>query len=280
MTNQITLNSGHDIEPDVEVVTRIKELESQFRFLHRNIKSELESKKVTVRDLLDSLTFLPLELQQEYKNTITDMLPDLRREEEVSDLFLHLNPLVSFMDYGLTKYIIDEFGSNTLKKMINEYSKDVEKFMKKTTVQKMMDHWPGQQEIHPNYTRLMVTINEDPKTYTLYEVDKLRKRYCSELGMAALFFKTIGLKMSNSFIVEWLVPSALVLQLVESAKLLDTEFYLRERILKVVVGEKQIFPILPDSKPKVPATAAMVTVIVHHFVNMFRLILYTWVHWE
>ena len=234
------------------MATRIKELESRFRSLHRKIESELESKKVTVKKLIRSLTLLPYHLEGEYGKTFLDKHPDLRKEEEVSDIFcFYLNYLVSFMDYGLTKYIIDEFGSNTLKKEMNEYSKDVVQFMKKTTVQKMMDHWPGQQEIHPNYTRLMVTINENPKTYTLYEVDQLRRRYCSELKMSTLTFKTIGLKMSNSFIVEWLVPSALVLKLMESAKQLDFGFYLRERILKVVVGEKQIFSFLPDSKLKV-----------------------------
>ena len=270
------------------MVTRTNELDSRFRLLHRKIESELELKKVTVRKLLRSLSILPYYIEQEYKQTITEKLQDLRKEEDVSDIFcFYINPLVSFMDYGLTKHIIDQFGSNTLKKEMNDYSEDVVRFMKKTTVTKMMDHWPGPQDIHPNYTMLMVTINEDPKTYTLYDVDKLRKQYCGQLKMSTLTFKTIGLKMSNSFIVEWLVPSALVPQLVECATQLLNHFesYHRERMLKVVVGEKQIFPFLPDSKPKVPdsnskpkvpplqTTAAMVTVIVHHFVNMFKLIL-------
>ena len=231
------------------------------------MESELELKKVTVRKLIRSLSLLPYDIEQEYKQTITEKLPDLHKEEEVSDIFcLYINPLVSFMDYGLTKHIIDQYGSNTLKKEMNDYSEDVVQFMKKATVKEMMNHWPGTQKIPPNYSVLMVTINENPKMYTLYDVDKLRKLYCSELKMSTLTFKTIRLKMSNSFIVEWLVPSALVPHLVESAKQVNFGFYFHERILKVVVGEKQIFSFLPDSKPKVPAlqtTAAMVTVILY-----------------
>ena len=261
----------------------MKKLDSRFRSLHGNILSELEAKKVPVRRVLNSLTLLPIELRQEYVKTISEKLPDLRREEEISDLFLHLNLLISFIDDGLIRYIIDQFGSNTLKIMMNDYSKDVVQFMKKTTVKQLMDYWPGQHEIPPNFSKLRAKIDEDPTTYTLYQLDQLRKRYCCELKLTDLVFVIIGLETTNSFIVEWLVPSALVPQLVESAKQLHFGFYLRERMLKVVVGEKQIFPFLPDSKPKVPAlqtTVAMVTVISHDFVDMFRLILYTWVHWE
>ena len=193
MTNQIALTPGHDIEPDVDVATRINELESQFRLHHRNIKSELESKKVTVRELLDSLTDLTLELRQQYQKIIQDMLPDLRREEDVSDIFLHLNPLVSFIDYSLTKYIIDEFGSNTLKKMMNDYREAVVQFMEKTTVKQLIGHWPGQQDIPPNFSKLQERFDRDPTTYTLCELDKRRKRYCSVLKLSEVIFIIIGL---------------------------------------------------------------------------------------
>ena len=38
----------------------------------------------------------------------------------------------------------------------------------------------------------------------------------------------------------------------ESAKKLEFGFYLREHMLKMSVDEKQIFPMLPDAKPKAP----------------------------
>ena len=190
---------------------------------------------------------------------------------------------MDFLAYGLLKYIIDEFGSNTLRIRMNDYSKDVVQFMKKTTVKQLMDHWPGQQEIPPSFSKLQAKIDEDPTTYTLYDLDQKRRHFCSGVRLSEVVLVLIGLKMSKSFIVEWLVPSALVPQLVESAKQLDFGFYLRERILKVVVGEKQIFPFLPDSKPKVPAlqtTAAMVTVISLSFFQLFVKVDNRWVHWE
>ena len=262
------------------MLSRINELDGQFRHLHERILAELEDTKVPLSKLIHSLTLLPPELTLEYKKAIDNKLRDLRREAVVDDFFYHLNPLINFLSYGLLKHIIDQFGSDTLKMEMNEYSEDVVQFMKKTTVKQLMDYWPGQQEIPPNFLKLQAKIDEDPTTYTLYQLDQLRKRYCCVLKLTDLVFVIIGLETTNSFIVEWLVPSALVPKLVESARNLDGGFYLRERILRVVVGEKQIFPFLPDSKPKVPAlqpTAAMVMVILYllklFLLNLLKLIL-------
>ena len=50
------------------------------------------------------------------------MFPVLHRESTISDLFYHFSPLVG---YGLLKYVIDEFGSNTLKIFVVSYSDDI-----------------------------------------------------------------------------------------------------------------------------------------------------------
>ena len=190
---------------------------------------------------------------------ISEKLPDLRRKEEIIVIYFSISILLSAKA---------------------DFSGDVVQFMKKTTVKQLMDHWPGQQEIPPNLSKLQAKIDEDPThSYTLYNLDQKRRHFCSGVRLSEVVLVLIGLKMSNSFIVEWLVPSALVPQLVESAKQINFGFYLHERMMKVVEGEKQIFPFLPDSKPKVPGaalqtTAAMVTVIsLPFFSHSLKLIL-------
>ena len=244
------------------MLSHINDLERQFRLLHRRILAELEEKGIKVSEILQSVTLLPTEIRSEYKLAMAEIFPVLRRETTISELFYHLNPLVDFLGYGLLKHIIDQFGSNTLQKEVNIYNEDMIVFMENTTVKQLMDHWPGQQEIPPNFSQLKATIDEDPTSYTLYALDQLQKRYCCELKLTDLVFVIIGLKNLNFFIVEWLIPSALVPELVESAKKVDIGFYHRERILKVVVGEKQIF--CTEFNPTVPALqaqAAMIKVI-------------------
>ena len=255
----ISISIGIKSAVNAGVLSCIHDLERQFRQLHDNLLTELEHKKVSVPKMLRSLTLLPIEIRIEYKSAIIEMFPVLRRESTIGDLFYHLSPLVDFLSYGLLKYIIDMFGSKALKKKMVSYSDDILVFMKKTTVKQLMSVWPGQQEIPPTFSKLRAKIDEDPSTYTLHDLDQLRKRFCSGVKLSDIVLVLIGLETSNSFIAEWLIPSALIPQLMESARKLDYGFYLQKRILKMSVDEKQIFPMPPDAKPKAPALQAAAT---------------------
>ena len=239
-----------------DVESHVHDLECQFRQIHDNLITELEDKKVSVKKMLHYLTLLPTEIRVDYKPAITEMFPDLRRETTISDLFYHLSPLVDFLSYGLLKYIIDEFGSKNLKSKLVSYSDNVLVFMKKITVKELMSVWHGQQEIPPTFSKLKAKIDENPSTYTLYDLDQLRKRFCSAIKLTDIVLVLIGLEMSNSFIAEWLIPSAYIHQLIKSARKFDYGFYLQEHILKMSVDEEQIFSMLPDVKPKAPALQA------------------------
>ena len=246
-----------------DVKSYVHDLERQFRQIHKNLLTELEENKVSVQEMLHSLTLLPTEIRIDYKPAITEIFPDLRRESTITDLFYHLSPLVDFLSYGLLKYIIDVFGSDALKSELVSYSDNVLVFMKNTTVKELMSVWPGQQEIPPTFSKLKAKIDENPSTYTLYDLDQLRKRFCSGIKLTDIVLVLIGLEMSNSFIAEWLIPSALIPRLIKSARELDYGFYLQKRILEMSVDEKQIFPMLPDAKSKGPvlqAAAAMTKV--------------------
>ena len=90
-------------------------------------------------------------------------------------------------------------------------------------------------------------IDEDPSAYTLYRLDQLRKRYCCELKLTDVVLVLIRLEMATSFVIEWLIPSAFVPQLISSARNLDVGFYLNEHIVLITVNEEQIFLQLPDN---------------------------------
>ena len=207
---------------------------------------------------MHSLTLLPTEIRQEYKLAITDIFPDLRRETVISDVFYHLSPLIDFIGYGLLKCVIDQFGSNTLKTMMNSYADDVLHFMKRTTVKEVMDHWPGDDKNIPqNFSTLRAKIKEDPATYTLYQLDQLRKRYCCQVKLTDLIFVIIGLEMSHSFIVEWLVPSLYSLRLLDSPKDVNIGVFLHQSNISYMwMDEKQFFPSLFEYRSQTPPLMA------------------------
>ena len=74
----------------------------------------MANENMNIKELLQQLTLLPIKLRSEYQRMITEKMSTLPREGSISELFLHLNPLFSFIDYHLLEYIINVFGSNGL----------------------------------------------------------------------------------------------------------------------------------------------------------------------
>lgn len=246
-----------------DVQSCIHDLECRFRFLHERILSELEEKEISVLKFLSSLTVIPAGIRQEYKTSIREAFPNIRRETTIREAFYHLSPLLDFLSCGLLEYIVDEYGSNSLKIEMRTYNDNVVKFMKGTTVRQLMDNLSGQfDEVPPNFSKMRAKMDEDPSAYTLYRLDQLRKRYCCELKLTDVVLVLIRLEMATSFVIEWLIPSAFVPQLISSARNLDVGFYLNEHIVLITVNEEQIFLQFPDTKLKVPAYTATVTVTV------------------
>ena len=138
---------------DIDIT--IEDFESRFRSLHKEILSQLIKKNVDTSTIINSLTLLPLKLRKEYEKAIQDLLPSFLNEESI---IFHLNPLFSFLDYGLLEYIIKIYGKNTLKQDMTMYSSDICIFMKETTIKQLIeaDHFPGQTEIPPKFSLKML----------------------------------------------------------------------------------------------------------------------------
>ena len=184
---------------------------------------------------MNSLTLLPLKLRKEYKKAIQELLPSLQSKEGIDKLFVHLNPLFSFLDYGLLEYIIKEYGSDTLVHDMITYSVDMYTFMKETTIKQLIDHFPGQTETPPKFSLIEAKIGEDASKCTLEQLNRLRKRYCSEVQLSEIVFHLVAVVESNSFIIRWIVPSALVDDIVKSAESISQIFYQEYKITSLTL---------------------------------------------
>ena len=224
------------------VASKIEQLENWFDKLRTQIICELSAKcDMTVKILIDTLTSLPLSLKREYESSITKRVPDMRKEEQVGDLFFHLNPLVSFIDYSLIEHFIKKFGSDSLRKDMQSYCYDMQTFMKQTTIQQLIDCLPGKQEAPKNFTILRAKIGRNASTYTLDKINTLRKRFCAEVQLSEVVFCLIALEESNSFIISLLMPSVLVPDLIETAKEVKEGFYDMESILSLSIGDRWLY---------------------------------------
>ena len=195
----------------------------------------------TTDELLQTLTLLPLNLREEYQEVILTKLPSLSREGSISKLFLHLNPLFSFLDYGLLQYIIDEFGSTVLKARMQKYCHNIHIFMNQTTVQQMVGYLPRGEEVSPHVSRVLAEINKDPQTVKLSELDNLRREICIRARLSDVICALGGARHSHSFTVIWRLPSILTPQLIEAMKQTEQSFFVKEKINSLFVDHLQLY---------------------------------------
>ena len=240
--DQIDDRGSH--EP-VDIATKIEKLENQFDDLQTRIINELTTEPgVTTKELLNKLTQLPLSLRKDYESSITKRIEfhGMRTETPINDLFIiHLNPLISFLDYGLIEYVIKKFGSDDLQKDMRSYCSEMIVFMKETTIKQLINHLPGQPEIPPKFSLIEAKISRNASECTLEELNTIRKRFCSEVKLSEIVFHLVAVVESNSFIVRWLVPSALVDDVVRSTKNLNQSFYQDYKIIFFTLNGMWLF---------------------------------------
>ena len=220
---------------------KIEQLESKFRDLHKCIRNELQG--MSVNELLQSLTLLPTKLKKEYETQVMKKLPELQKEEKMSQLFLHLNPLFTFIDYALLEYIIQRFGSPTLKQRMLSYSREIQKFMSQTTIQQLIDYWPcTDKESVPDMSKIIAKITKNPRECKLSELDDLRKKICISMRLSDIICAMVSVESSQSFVVIWRLPSILAQVVIESMHRIGKNFFKFESIESVSIDDKQVYP--------------------------------------
>ena len=103
--DQINDRGSHE---SADISRRIETLENRFDDLQTRIRNELSTKPgITAKEVLSKLTGLPLLLKKEFESSIEKRIHGMLTETQIDDLFIvHLNPLSSFIDYGLIEYLI------------------------------------------------------------------------------------------------------------------------------------------------------------------------------
>ena len=175
-------------EQEDNTAEKIEELEGQFRSLREQLTSDLEDRSVQANELVSTLLSLPLRLRNEYEDSIVSKIPALRMERTISGVMVHISPLTSFIDYGLLAYLIGVFGSVRLQENMHSYKSKMLIFMKETTIAQLIDCLPGHEGYSPFFSPFMAKLDDDPCKYTLEDLDKIRRRYCSVLRLSEVVF--------------------------------------------------------------------------------------------
>ena len=233
------------------VATKIQQLERKFKHLHRCTRNELmKNLDISIDELLQSLTLLPIKLKK-FETVISQKLPSFPREGKISEFFLHLNYLLSFVDYSLLEYIIEEFGSENLNKEMHLYSCEVRSFMKQTTIQQLIDFWPrAHHEVSPYISEIIAIIKKDPQHCYLNDLDNIRKDICIHIRLTDVISGIARVENFKSFVVVWSLPSILAPNVVNMMNQIEEEFFEKQKIALLFVDTKQIYPSITNPQRK------------------------------
>ena len=174
---------------------------------------------------------LPLQVLKDFEKSTT----------EVDTLFNCLNPLFTFIEYGLLHHLIDEFGSDDLKMDMNTYASKMMTFLHSTTLKDLKDHWSGEYQILPHFSMMIIKFAKDPQHCSLDELVNIKRKVCCELKISEMMIVLSHFK-PGLFIIVWHFHWMLVTNLMHSMSEVDESFFEREHILEVKVNNKVLYP--------------------------------------
>ena len=219
-------------------------MQKQFCDLRHRLVQELKTGGVSVERVLEEVTWLPFEVRNEYEGSIQRIQPRLEKISRISTLMNHLNTFFTFLDYGLLEHLISKLGSKEVKEDMTMYVNRVGEFMRETTVNDMIDCWPGDVETQRrvDFSKLITKFKDDPKTYTLERLNNFRRKFCSRTRLSEFLFGLVSLEPAESFYAMWLTPADVVPEVIETVKEIDISFCDAEHILSISVGQEQLYP--------------------------------------
>ena len=215
--------------------TNINKLERRFSKLHEQLQLELQ-KNIPIEAILRSLTLLPMELKLEYDESIQDVLPHIQMATTIDQVMYWINPLFTYIDYNLLNYLASKFGSVQLQAEMSSYIEDVQAFMQKTTVKKVMQHWRGKKISSEEFSELWIKIKANPETFTLQQLQEFRDKYCATIQLSKVLSSIKSLIPASSFFIVLLVPTATT---IEAEKAID--FYREQQVCMVVLDNKLLY---------------------------------------
>jgi hypothetical protein len=191
--------------------SRIKELERRFKNMQIAARKELESKQDAVELVKDQLTAITG--QREHLTTFKAIARRKRPFKNLTEFFTHLNyHCWSFIEYQPLEDLIENTCSDKLKERVQIYARDVQRFQENTTISEFLTHRRNlakKRRIPDSFKKFKTEHNIDPDTYTLADLERLRKKTCTHVKLSDFALQILTIT-TNCIIVEWMIAEEIV----------------------------------------------------------------------
>ena len=196
------------------VQAKIRRFEKRFNELKKAAREGLVKRKISVGQVVDSLTSMPADDLEEHKQFFKESLSDLYESTDIPELIGKLSILQwDYLSYQLLEYLIKEFGLEVEREM-EVYKLDLQRFRQKTPLALFCQSQKRRRRKPSEEFQEMVAEFDWPHEVTLEVVEQFRQEfaYHYKLRDCAMMLAVVR---PGSFIVTWFIPESIVKYLKE-----------------------------------------------------------------
>ena len=155
-------------ELDTQFVSVLDQVEFCFSVRESECKTFLPKFRITLKNL-------PISKKFEHMKFLEDKREAIQKASSVSDIFELLRQYWNYTDFALLRHLINKFGDEDTKEMMDRYISSLEKFEKQTTIQDYEDATGKKEEVLRGFVEAAFEVQgtKDPSDYTLYEVRQI-----------------------------------------------------------------------------------------------------------
>ena len=231
----------------LDTESQIEELEKQFTDIQIAARKELESRKVAVEVVEDKLTAVPL--QPKHSSAISKIARRKQPFQNIKEFFAYLNARTrcwNFIEYHILKQLIVHMCSDRLKRKMRIFAEQVQNFQRNTTITEFLKYKRdmAKERSKPpksyDLKELKMMHNINPDSYTLADLEKLRKKTCEHVKLPDFALQIYSIE-PHCIVVEWLIPSEIaeMLSLFYSSEV-GQELLRDHQVESIVIDDKSL----------------------------------------
>ena len=227
-----------NLSSDNKAEIQSKHLEKRFEDLINRACIILRQSQVSANKLCSGIALLHTLLKAEVSEGNP---PQISNATSTDDIVRELNPYWNYLNYNLLQNIVDQYGDETTKSIMEHYVDDVDTFRRMTPLQVYWNIQPrNHMDVPSNLVQLVSKLSTCWSESTLEEIETFRKEFSQEYSLPRFVLMLSGIER-DPVVINWLVPVSIVPSLKERMQGSRNEFFTKLGISMVSIDNVSIY---------------------------------------
>ena len=231
--------SSMSVSPPSQPLSRVEsgELEADISRMNRSFNSLVESvensfltNKVPLLKIQKSIKSIPLGLKLQLGECFKRAAAQFLKTESIEQLFIELSYFWDYLNPGLLRFLVKEFGSQDDKQSMTMYLQELKTFRITVKIGEFIEVNQADTNLHSFiYTKIVMVMDQGWENKTLEEVEQFKIEICMQCRLPQSFSTLIHVQRSSiAFVFHF--PSQININMEELKPLLQ-----RKRVIMVYV---------------------------------------------